>query len=150
MRLKTKSLFLLFISLSTLGQDPIIRGLQDSKNTPLKALLTEKSVWFFFKPNCPVCHSQVKEFSCLNDLSKIYPVGFYGTEKELWRESKKLGLKEAGFSNIFYGDKEVTHLLKLKGNASPQILFLDKRTKKRHQLGAVNCSEIKNFLSKSH
>lgn len=150
MRLKTKSLFLLFISLSTLGQGPLMRGLQDSRSAYLKDLLAEKSVWFFFKPNCPICHSQMKEFSCLKDLKKVYPVGFYGTEKELWRESKKLGLKKAGFKNVFYGDKEITNLLKLKGNASPQILFLDKQTKKRHHLGAIECSDILAFLTKSH
>lgn len=147
MRLKTKIALLLIFQLNSFSSDQKIRVLQQSEGISLNTFLKEKSVWFFFKPNCPICHAQVKEFSCLKDLKSVFPVGFLGTEKELWKESRKLGLIKAGFSKIFYGDLEIRNLLKIKGEASPQLLFLDGMTKKRHHLGALSCKEISNFLN---
>jgi len=126
-----------------------------SENSPIKHITTSeikkltaiKSVWFFFKPNCPSCLLQVKNFSCLKDTQNIYSVGLSGSDKELWIESKKLQLKKHGIKHIYRGNKSLYDTFSIDENLSPQILFYENKTKIKKFIGVLPCQEILAFIN---
>jgi len=109
----------------------------------------DKSLWLFFKPNCSVCYSQVKELTCLKDDIKKFAVGFNGSRKELWRESKKIKLNQLSFSKIYRADEKTINHFSLKKNLSPQILLFINQKAVKYYLGLTKCQDIKNSFLKN-
>ncbi len=137
-------LFLCLITLPTKAQ--IISELVGHKTHQVSELTKGKSLWVFFKPDCPVCFRLASSLDCLTDKTKVLWVGFSASRRVLWRETKKMKLSSLGFGQVLLANKEILSSWKVKADLTPQLLFVEEGKIVKRHLGFLSCQEIRKNL----
>jgi hypothetical protein len=121
--------------------------LESNEREVVPKLAFDKSVWFFYKPDCPVCYRQVQNLECLkNSDIKIVTAGFNGERLKLWRESKRLKISKVKPYRSYIVDSEAIRKLPLKKDLSPQITLFKKQKLVKHFIGLTKCHDILKVL----
>lgn len=144
----TAFLYSLTILFAQVGIDAPLKGLFSNTSTgvSLRTLMRGNSVFFAFRPDCGICHAQVKEFRCLKGKAKVLAFGFDGTKKELWREGNSMGLKIEGINHSYMLTKDGFKELNLTPKVSPQILIFKNNQMPIHIIGYQECGKLEKYF----
>lgn len=137
------SLFhLIFITLVSLSSAFELGLISSYKREEVPALAYQKSVWFFYKTDCQVCHRQVAELKCINKPINIVAAGFGATRMKLWRESKKLKLDSIKPLRSYVLDDKAFNKIALKKGLSPQLILFENEKVIKHFIGFTSCKKL--------
>ncbi len=116
--------------------------IKNNKREVVPSKAFEKSVWFFYKPDCPVCYAQVQNLKCIRPPYKVVVAGFSGERLKLWRESRRLKTNSLEPFKSYLIDDQTFKSLPLKKDLSPQLILFDKQKAIKHFIGLTKCQDI--------
>lgn len=145
-----KNLFFICLFLFSLSTYSLqVRTLGPYQITKGSELFEGKTLWVLYRLHCSSCLLQMKELTCLKDLSQVRIVGFDANEKSLYKEARRFKITKklkADTNGPFYGDSDLLKFLGIKQNYSPQVLVFAGQKKLVHHLGALNCQKLRQIL----
>ncbi|MBY0386436.1 hypothetical protein K2X05_14870 [bacterium] len=114
-------LFFILFSLATeeslyLGK---VQKIQDFGDFDLKDLQGQKTLWYFYQPNCKSCKAQSQDFLCLPKDLKIFAIGVMGS----YEATKKEFRKHSQRAIPLYGGNEWQKKLRIE--QTPTLIAID-------------------------